>query len=420
MNELDSDIMKGVLLKKNYQETKDEQEADLIILNTCSVRKLAESKVFHHLHMLKNHPKNPIIGLAGCMAMTQKEYLVKTFPHLNFILGPNNIHHLNEFLTTLDENQSFIKVQKDFTDELDYFDAQRSSNLKAYVSIIRGCNNFCSYCIVPFTRGREVSRPSQNILEECVKLADQGYKEITLLGQNVNSYGKDFNDNKMLFHDLLYKINDIPGIERIRFLTSHPKDISKELIYAIRDLDKVCEFIHFPMQCGSNTILKRMNRKYTYENYLEKVYQIKELIPNATIGTDIIVGFPGETEEDFEKTMQAFKEIQFSLAYIFAYSPRDNTLAAKFEDLLSKEEKLVRVNQLQKLYKEIGESRRKAMIGQTEEVLVERLNKDGKMLKGKTRRFEKVIFEGDESLIGSLQKVRLDSFRHETFIASKI
>lgn len=414
MNELDSEILKTQLESRSLNEVDSEEKADLILFNTCSIRDMAEKKVLGKLHELKNK-KNKIIGICGCMPMSKKEDLLKKFCNVDFILGTNNLLDINNILDEcLSKDIQIKKINTDYELGLENFIAKRDNKLKASISIIRGCNNYCSYCVVPFTRGREVSRTPQSIIKEARILSDLGYKEITLLGQNVNSYGKDQVDWKILFHDLLYKLDSINGIERIRFMTSHPKDITKDLMFAIKDLKKVCEFVHFPIQSGSNKILENMNRKYTKESYLEKVYQLKEIIPNVAIGTDIIVGYPSETDEDFNETYELFEKVSYDTAFIFAYSPRENTKAASLVDSVSNETKQLRLQKMLNLYHKIIENKYQKLIGSTKEVLVERFNKDDLHLKGRTRQFEKVIFKGDKSLIGTLQQIKINYTNHQT------
>ena len=417
MNELDSEILYTQLETRGLNLAKNENEADLVIFNTCSIRELSERKVLGKILELKN--KNKIIGVAGCMSMAKKDTLLKEYPHIKFILGTNNLLDINNILDDLLKDQKQInKTDEDYEKNLENFFAKRVSKLKASISIIRGCNKKCSYCIVPLTRGKEVSRSKESVIKEANFLAKNGYKEITLLGQNVNSYGRDFKDKKYLFSDLLYELNKVQGIERIRFMTSHPYDICEDLMYAIRDLDKVCEFVHFPIQSGSNKILKKMYRSYSREKYLDKVYKLKEIVPNVSIGTDIITGFPGETDEDFEMTYQVFEEIQYDVAFIFAYSRRPNTPAWDLDDNVDQKIKIERVNILLDLYHKILREKYKKLIGTIQEVLVENTNSDINNLKGRTRRFEKVIFKGPDSLIGTLQHVKIESINHQTMIGS--
>jgi tRNA-2-methylthio-N6-dimethylallyladenosine synthase len=418
MNELDTEIMAGQLQKRGLTPVQDEEEADVLLFNTCSIRDLAERKVMGKLGQIgKAGKKNAIIGVTGCMAMAKKESLFRKFPHLDFVIGTNNITDLGSVIDeVLYTKRQIVKTDDRFEENLDYLLAKRNSKVKADVSIIRGCDKFCTYCVVPYTRGSEVSRPPESIVEECQMLVDQGYKEITLLGQNVNSYGKDKPEWNCLFHDLLYKLDAIPGMERVRFMTSHPIDITIELMQAIRDLPSLCEFVHFPLQAGSSRILKKMHRIYTKEQYFEKVGLIRQIVPNVSLGTDIIVGFPTETEAEFQETYDAMKELRFSVAFIFAYSPRKGTPAMRWKDDIPEEVKQERLQRLLNLQTDIGNEERIAMLGQTYEVLVEKLNRGGENLKGRTRCWKNVAFPGDESLIGTLQQVKVHSFSHQTLL----
>lgn len=417
MNELDTQIMTGQLEKRGLTSIDDEETADLLIYNTCSIRDLAERKVMGKLGQLGRGKKKHIIGVTGCMAMAKKDSLFRKFPHLDFVVGTNNITDLGMVLDeVLYTQRQVYKTDDRFEENLDYLVAKRDHKIKAFVSIIRGCDKFCTYCVVPYTRGGEVSRPPESILEECKQLVDQGYKEITLLGQNVNSYGKDKPEWNCLFHDLLYKIDKIPGMERVRFITSHPVDITLDLMHAIRDLPSLCEFVHFPIQAGSNRILKKMHRIYTKEQYFEKVSQLRSIVPHVSLGTDIIVGFPTETEEEFLETYNAIKDIRYSVGFFYAYSPRKGTPAMRWKDDIPEEVKQDRLQRLLDLQDRVGNELRQEMLGKTYEVLVERLNKDHKMLKGRTRCWKKVIFEGPENLIGTLQQVKVHSYSFETLI----
>ncbi|MGH2613151.1 MAG: tRNA (N6-isopentenyl adenosine(37)-C2)-methylthiotransferase MiaB [Rhabdochlamydiaceae bacterium] len=415
MNELDSEIMVGLLEKRGLARTDVEDEADLLIFNTCSIRDLAERKVMGKIGKLGTKNKRALIGVTGCMAMTKKETLFKKLPNIDFIIGTNNISELNTVLDeVLETGRSTIRTDDQFEENLDYLVAKRDDPLKAFVSIIRGCDKFCTYCVVPYTRGQEVSRPPESIEEECRRLVNQGYKEITLLGQNVNSYGKDKPEWSCKFHDLLYRLDKIPGLARIRFMTSHPVDITLELMQAIRDLPSVCEFVHFPLQAGSNRILKKMHRVYTVEQYLEKVALLREIVPDVSLGTDIIVGFPTETEEEFEQTYNYFKEIGYSVAFLFAYSARKGTPAFRWKDDIPEEIKNDRLQRLLTLYDEIAMEEKKKMLGSTVEVLVE--SRQEVHLKGRTRCWKKVIFSGSDSLIGTLQQVTITGYSHQTLL----
>lgn len=422
MNELDTEIMIGMLEKRGLERRLEEDGADLLIYNTCSIRDLAERKVMGKLGRLgkmhKNREKRPVIGVTGCMANAKKESLFQKVPHLDFVLGTNNIHELNLVLDdVLATGRQSTKVDARFEHELDYKEATRTDSIKANVSIIRGCDKFCTYCVVPYTRGPEVSRDPMSIVEECRMLVDRGYKEITLLGQNVNSYGKDKPEWNCLFHDLLEKINAIPGMCRVRFMTSHPVDITVDLMQAIRDLPSLCEFVHFPIQAGSNRILRKMHRIYTKEEYLEKVSMLRSIVPNVQLGTDIIVGFPTETEEEFEETYQVLKELEYSTAFLFAYSPRKGTPAMRWKDDIPEEVKEARLQRLMQLQNEIATKQREAMLGETVEVLVEEVgSREEGFVKGRTRCWKNVLFKGGAELVGSLCRVRLHSFHHQTLM----
>lgn len=422
MNELDTEIMAGQLINKGLRPVCSEEEADILIFNTCAIRDLAERKVMGKLGLMgRGGKKNALIGLTGCMVMAKKSALFRKFPHLDFAIGTNNITDLSQVIDeVLAKGQPILKADEQKEDDLDYLCAERNSKVKAHVSIIRGCDKFCTYCVVPYTRGQEASRPPDRIIDECRSLVDRGYKEITLLGQNVNSYGKDQPDWHCLFHDLLYRLDQIQGLKRIRFLTSHPVDITIDLMHALRDLPSLCEFVHFPLQAGSSRILKKMHRIYTKEQYFEKVSLLRSIVPDVELGTDIIVGFPTETDAEFEETYEAMKQIRFSLAFLFAYSARNGTPAKRWADDVPEEVKQQRLQRLIELQDQICSEKQQLMINQTYEVLVERFNKDGRMLKGRTRCWQKVIFEGTPEMIGTLQQVRIHSFGHQTLAGSII
>lgn len=420
MNELDTEMMVGQLLKRGLKQVDDEDEADLLVFNTCSIRDLAERKVMGKIGQLGRRKKQAIIGVTGCMAMAKKDSIFKKLPNVDFVLGTNNISDLGPVLDEVVETKKkVLRTDNAFEENLDYLVAKRDNKLKAYVSIIRGCDKFCTYCVVPYTRGQEVSRPPEDVLNEVRLLADQGYKEICVLGQNVNSYGKDHPEWNCLFHDLLYRIDQVDGIERVRFMTSHPVDITRDLMEAIRDLPSLCEFVHFPIQAGSDRILRKMHRIYTKQEYFDKVAMLKEIVPNASLGTDIIVGFPTETDAEFEETYQAMKDIRYSVAFIYAYSQRKGTPAKRWKDDIPEEVKQERLQRLLDVFHKGCIEERSEMMGQTVEVLVESRNRDGK-LKGRTRCWKKVIFDGDDSMVGSLQDIELHSFNHQTLLGNAL
>jgi tRNA-2-methylthio-N6-dimethylallyladenosine synthase len=424
MNERDSEVLEGYLEQMGYCPTESENEADVIILNTCCVREKAELKVFGKLGELKKlKDKNPdlIIGICGCMTQQDEvvEKLQKNAPYVDMIFGTHNVHQLPEILAeAIESKEAVVQVWEKEGKIVEGLPSRRKDNLKAYVNISYGCNNFCTYCIVPYTRGRERSRKPDDILSEICKLADHGYLEVMLLGQNVNSYGKDF-DKKFTFADLLKEVNKIPGIQRIRYMTSHPRDFNKELIHTIADCEKVCEHYHLPLQAGSNRILKRMNRGYTREHYLELVNEIKRIQPKAAITTDLIVGFPGETEKDFEDTLDMVKKVRFDSAYTFIYSPRKGTPAAKMEEQIEYEEKRKRLLRLNEVQNKIGLEINEELVGSKLEVLVEGFSKtDKNKLSGRTRTNKIVIFEGNEDLVGKFIDVKIEKAQTWNLIGS--
>jgi tRNA-2-methylthio-N6-dimethylallyladenosine synthase len=393
MNENDTEKM-YILLSDEYEPTSNPEEADLILINTCSVREKPQFKAFSEVgryKYLKKKKPDLIIGVTGCVAQQEGEKLIQRLPYIDLVLGTQGFYFIKEALETLKKNKKpvvFTELNPDFKPPL-ILDKENKLSLEnkkvtAYVTIMQGCNNFCSYCIVPYVRGREISRNPEDILKEVEELVKNGVREVTLLGQNVNSYGikeKNYPD----FPELLNMISQIENLWRIRFTTSHPKDLSDKLIKVIAENPKVCKHIHLPLQAGSNKILKKMNRKYTKEEYLEKVKKLKDAVPDIAITTDIIVGFPGESEEDFKETLEMLEKVRYHEIFSFKYSDRPFTLAQKLENKIPEEEKERRlkiVHQIQaKITKEIYES----YVGKEVEVLVEGPSaKDPNMLMGRT------------------------------------
>ncbi|WP_434290984.1 tRNA (N6-isopentenyl adenosine(37)-C2)-methylthiotransferase MiaB [Clostridium botulinum] len=413
MNEEDSEKLSGMLKKEGYIRTEERENADVIIFNTCCVRENAELKVYGNLGILKGlKSKNPnlIIAVTGCM-MQQKgmaETIKKKFPFVDIIIGTHNLHNFPNYLNEVKKKDtSVLKIQEKEDSIIENMPIDRKNSMKAFVTIMYGCNNFCTYCIVPYVRGRERSRTPENIEAEIKKLISEGYKEITLLGQNVNSYGKDL-EPRITFAELLKRVNNIEGLERVRFMTSHPKDLTDDVIEAIAKCDKLCEQIHLPVQSGSSEILKKMNRHYDREKYLDVVSKIKKLIPNVALSTDIIVGFPGETEKDFEETLSLVKEVEYDSAFTFLYSIRKGTPAAKFEDQVPEDVKHKRFNRLVEVVNEISAKKNKAYEGKIEEVLVEGTSKnDENKLMGRTRTGKLVNFIGDKDSIGEFVNVKI-------------
>jgi len=410
MNESDSEIIAGLLKKDHYQFATDLEEADLIILNTCYVREKVKQKVYSKLGEIKKLKKRNahlILGVCGCLAQRQPQELLRQAPYVDFILGTFNFHNLPLVLKKISKTRKMIMEVEEQEAIPEGLPRCRKGRFRAYVPIMRGCDNFCTYCNVPYVRGREKSRLPEDILRELEELSHQGYQEVTLLGQNVNSYGKDL-EKRMDFADLLDEVNRIKGIERVRFTTSHPRDISEKLVKKMRDLDKVCEHLHLPVQAGSNKILSRMNRGYTRENYLDLVSRIRQAIPEISLTTDIIVGFPGETEDDFQDTLNLIRQVEFDGAFTFCYSPLKGTRAAEFEDQIPEEAKKERIRRLIQVQREILERRNKALIGRKFEVLVEGLSKKSPdELQGRTRTNKVVIFKGGSDLIGRFIQVRI-------------
>ncbi|MBU5268804.1 tRNA (N6-isopentenyl adenosine(37)-C2)-methylthiotransferase MiaB [Clostridium cochlearium] len=413
MNEEDSEKLSGMLKNMGYENTEDRNKADIIIFNTCCVRENAELKVYGNLGILKGlKAKNPdlIIAVCGCMMQQEgmAEDIIKKYPFVDIIFGTHNSYKFPEYLNrTKQEGKSIIEVWDKEEEIVEGIPVDRKSSTKAFVTIMYGCNNFCTYCIVPYVRGRERSREVSDIVKEIKELVKSGYKEITLLGQNVNSYGKDL-DPKVSFAELLRIVNDIEGIERVRFMTSHPKDLTEDVIYAIKECDKLCNHIHLPVQSGSSRILKKMNRSYSREDYLKLVNKIKEEIPNVAITTDIIVGFPGETEEDFNETLELVKEVEYDSAFTFLYSKRKGTPAYDMDEQVPEDVKHERFEKLVKIVNESCEKNNKKYQDKIVKVLVEGESKNDKnRLTGRTDTGKLVNFTGNKDNIGKIVDVKI-------------
>ena len=413
MNEHDSEKILRMLNDMGYAETDKKEEADLIIFNTCCVRENAELKVYGNLGALKSakkNKKNLIIAVCGCMMQQPKavEEIKKKYRHVDLIFGTYNLYRFPELLANcMESDNMFIEVWDKEKEIVEKVYTNRDYEIKSFVNIMYGCNNFCSYCIVPYTRGRERSRELNDIINEVLNLAQNGTKEIILLGQNVNSYGKTL-DSKINFATLLEELNQIEDIERIRFMTSHPKDLSNELINVMADSRKICEHLHLPFQAGSNNVLKRMNRNYTKEDYLNLIKEIKLNIPNIALTTDIIVGFPGETEDDFLDTLEIVERVRYDSAYTFLYSKREGTPAAKMDGQINKTTKHKRFDKLVETINNISADINNSYLGKRVEVLVEGPSKSNpKRQTGRTRQNKLVNFDGDNHLIGKLVEVKI-------------
>lgn len=413
MNEHDSEKISWILENIGYEQAESQEEADIIIFNTCAVRKSAEDRVLGQigeLKALKREKPDLILSICGCMMQREDivEYITSKHKHVDIIFGTNNIHKLPQLINRYEKTgQTVVDIVEGNREIDESIEANRKYSFKSFVNIMYGCDNFCTYCIVPYTRGRERSREPENIIAEIEKLASTGCKEVTLLGQNVNSYGKTL-DRDYSFANLIEDIHKIDGIKRIRFMTSHPKDISDDLIKLYGKLDKLCDHLHLPVQSGSNKILKAMNRKYTREDYLKIIDRVRAVNPDISITTDIIVGFPGETEEDFEDTLDLVRKVGFDSAFTFLYSVREGTPAAKMEDQIDMEVKNDRFQRLMEVLHPFGLEFNKKYLGKEVEILVEEVSKNNeKVLTGRTTSGKLVHFEGDKSLIGELVDVKI-------------
>lgn len=413
MNERDSELLSGMLGEMGYESTQNINEADIILLNTCCVRETAENKIWGRIGDLKAlKSKNPdiILGICGCM--TQQSEIAQKIrskaPHVDLIFGTHNIHQLPELINRVkSERQPIVDVWDTEGDIVENLPSKRVEGVKAYVTIMYGCNNFCTYCIVPYVRGRERSRKPEDVVKEVHELSSQGYKEIMLLGQNVNSYGKDLGES-IDFAYLLQELDKIPELARIRYMTSHPRDFNDRLIEVIADSQKVCEHFHLPVQAGGNNVLRKMNRGYTKELYLDLVNKIRSKIPDASITTDLIVGFPGETEEDFVETLDLLQKVRFDAAFTFVYNKRSGTPAATMPDQVCDEAKKERIQKLISLQNEISHENNLKELGKIHEILVEGFKKDGSgKLEGRTRTNKLVLLDGEKDLIGKLVKVKI-------------
>ena len=422
LNENDSEKISGMATKMGYKPTDDLNKANLYIINTCCVRENAEEKLFGKLGELKKlREKNgSIIAICGCMMQEKhiQEKLKKSYPYVNIIFGTHTLHKFPEDLYKVLLERKTIKDIEDIDGEVyEGLPIKRNDGKRASVTIMYGCNNFCSYCIVPYVRGRERSRKPEDILKEVEELAKEGYKEITLLGQNVNSYkGKE----NYGFAKLLEDVEKVDGIDIIKFISPHPKDFTDDVIEVIAKSKKISKLIHIPLQSGSTQVLKKMNRKYTKESYLELIEKIKNKIPDVLFSTDIIVGFPEETEEDFEETLDVVRKVNFEQIFMFIYSRRVGTLADKMENQIPEEIKHKRFDRLKELFETQVEENNKKYIGTIQKVLVEGKSKtNDKMLTGRTNSNKVVVFEGAEELIGQVIDLKIIS-EHKWYLKGEI
>lgn len=412
LNVSDGEKIKGLLKKSGYNFTEDEKKADIIILNTCAVRESAEDRVFGiigSMKKLKEEKPSLIIGVSGCMTAQEHiaEKIKKSYPQVDFVMGTSAINSLPSLLLECLKGKKFSADTREYDDLSEHTEQVRESTFKASVPVMFGCNNFCTYCIVPYVRGRERSRRPEDIISEVKQLVSDGYREIMLLGQNVNSYGKDL-ENKMSFPALLRELNKIDGNFIIRFMSSHPKDASHELIDTIFECEKVAKHLHLPVQSGSNSVLDRMNRRYTVEQYLETVSYIRKKDPDFSITTDLIVGFPNETDEEFKSTLDLIRKVKYDNIYSFIYSRRTGTKASEMTDTIPEEVKSRRMRELLEVQREISTENYRRFIGRRMCVLVDGVSKkrDG-YVTGKSNEFIIVEFEGDKSLIGKFVETEI-------------
>ena len=422
LNENDSEKLAGIVESMGFEKTEKLEEADLVIYNTCCVRENAEERLFGKLGELKKQKEEngTIIAIGGCMmqepAMLEK--IKKSYNYTDIVFGTHTLHKFEEDLKKVLENGKKVRDVIDIDGEvIEDLPIKRNDNFKASVTIMYGCNNFCSYCIVPYVRGRERSRAPEKILEEVEMLAKEGYKEITLLGQNVNSYNGRENYK---FANLLNDVCKIDGIERVRFISPHPKDFTDDVIEAIANNPKIARVLHLPLQSGSSAVLKKMNRKYTKEQYLKLVDKIKTRIPDVVLSTDIIVGFPGETEEDFEDTLDVVRKVNYEQVFMFIYSRREGTIADKMENQIPEEIKHKRFDRLKELFDSRVSENNQKYIGTTQKILVDGYSKNDKeTLTGRTDTNKVVNFKGNEELIGKIINIKITE-EHKWYLSGEI
>ena len=408
MNTADSELVEAILIDLGLEKTQDLDDADAIFLNTCAIRENAEVKVHSrlgNLHKIKQSKPHLIIGVLGCMAQNLKDDLLKNKPYVDIILGPDSYRNIPKLMSRhLIEKKSIVDTKLSKYEVYEDIFPSRGDTFNAWVSIMRGCNKFCSFCIVPFTRGRERSRAVDSIVTEVKKAVDQGYVEITLLGQNVNSYKHEDKS----FADLLLAVSDIPGVKRIRYTSPHPQDINVELLEVMASRDNICNYVHFPMQSGSNEVLKRMNRTYTREHFYYMAEKIREIMPNCGLSTDIIVGFPGETDKQFRKTLDLMEKIKFNTAFTFKYSPRPYTRAEQFSDHVPEQVKKDRLDEMINLQREHTLELNMKKVGNFEQVLIEKESKKStNHWAGRTDSNEWVIVEKNQSKIKDIIPVEI-------------
>jgi len=416
MNIADSELVATVLKTAGFEQTNNIDEANIIIFNTCSVRQHAEDRVKGRIsneQARKRDKSDLIIGVMGCMAQRLQEELLELNIGVDFVVGVDQYHNIPNIIN------DHLKIKTDFNHQEVYHDIYptRKGKFNAFVTIMRGCNNYCTYCIVPYVRGRERSRPIDEILKEVEIAGNNGFKDITLLGQNVNSYDYD----GIHFPELMEKVSQVESIQRLRFVTSHPKDLSDELIKVMASNDRICKHVHLPMQSGDDEILKRMNRGYTSDHYRQIIKKLRTAMPNIGLTTDIIVGFPGETQEQYQKTYDLMKEIGYDYAFMYKYSPREGTKAAEYTDQVEEKVRLERLKEIIELQREITLQKFKGQIGSVKQVYVENISKKSELeLSGKTEDFKIAVFKGEKSLIGTFVDVEITDATSGTLIGKRV
>ncbi len=410
MNEYDSELIRSILIQEGYSFVESAEDAEIILLNTCSVRENAHRKVIGHIHALQHSLKERpfLLGILGCMAVNLKDDLLNDPSlNINFVIGPDGYRRLPDIISRTSSRHN--KAEDTCLSGLETYTGispSRISQVNAWVAVMRGCNNFCTFCIVPYTRGRERSRPKQDILQEIQNLVARGYKQVTLLGQNVNSY----QDSRTDFADLLEAVSEVPGLERIRFMSPHPKDFLDRVIDVVAHNPKVCEHLHLPLQAGNSRVLQLMNRTYDQEQFLKLVDKIRNACPDVALTTDVIVGFPTETAEEFEDTVKVMRQVEFDAAFIFKYSPRKGTIAQKkYPDDVPEEEKTRRIVHLNELQKDISLRKNQQLVGTVQDVLIEDLHSQRSQndIQGRTRGNKLVIVSDSRSLMGETLRVKI-------------
>ncbi|MGD1001368.1 MAG: tRNA (N6-isopentenyl adenosine(37)-C2)-methylthiotransferase MiaB [Candidatus Brocadiia bacterium] len=423
MNKLDAELALSALRRAGYEEAATPDEADVVLYNTCSVRAHAEERVYSNvgkLKSLKRRKPRLIIGILGCMAQKDGEKIFERLPHVDLVCGTREFPRIAELIEEARRADRVLACSEAAAVSEAREISVRPDRRRAFLGIMRGCDNYCAYCVVPYVRGPEISRPITEVVDEAHRLADDGCREITLLGQNVNSYGKSFDPPAHALADLLARLDRIAGLARVRFVTSHPKDMSREILEAVRDLPAVCEHLHMPAQSGSDRVLAAMNRSYTARGYRDLVALARELVPGIAIASDFIVGFPGETEAEFDETAALVRDLRFQNSFVFKYSTRPGTAAAKLADDVPWEEKRRRNLALLEIQSAVQLEENRKFIGQEVEVLVEgRSHRDASRLTGRLRTNQIVVFEGPEALAGELVRVRVESATPLTLAGSQ-